>query len=195
MVPQPFRQWRASVECVVALLAACAACASALAQPGAPYGASRDNTVPGGTLASGTLSDPPAPPPPTAAAGPYTTRGDPSLMGRAVSAPEVLAPRQAPPTPPVPLVSPPIPPPPPPAPRAPLPPAPPAQPAKGLPAGAPTLVISGGTYSADPAKRAVIVNGQVFREGADLGSGVVLQQIKPDGVMLGYRGSHYPVRY
>jgi general secretion pathway protein B len=64
-----------------------------------------------------------------------------------------------------------------------------------LPAGAPPLVISGGTYSANPAGRAVIVNGQVFREGADLGSGVVLEQIKPDRVVLGFRGSHYPVTY
>jgi general secretion pathway protein B len=64
-----------------------------------------------------------------------------------------------------------------------------------LPADAPRLVISGGTYSANPAERLVIVNGQVFGQGADLGSGVVLEQVKPEGVVLGFRGSHYPVMY
>lgn len=81
--------------------------------------------------------------------------------------------------------------------RAPLPPALPTagppQPVKGLPADAPQLVISGGVYSANPAQRRLIVNGQVRREGADLGSGVVLEQVKPDSAVLGFRGSRYNV--
>jgi general secretion pathway protein B len=96
---------------------------------------------------------------------------------------------------PVPFPSPAPPAPPPVPPRAPLPPGPAAQPAKGLPADAPQLVISGGTYSTNPAERLVIVNGQVVGEGANLGSGVVLEQIKPETVVLGFRGSHYPVKY
>jgi general secretion pathway protein B len=76
-----------------------------------------------------------------------------------------------------------------------LPPAPPPQPVKGLPADAPKLVISGGVYSANPDQRRVIVNGQVMKEGADLGSGVVLQGITPDGVVLGFRGSQYRIMY
>jgi general secretion pathway protein B len=81
------------------------------------------------------------------------------------------------------------------APRPPLPMSPPAQPVQGLPADAPKLVISGGVYSANPRQRMLIVNGQVVREGADLGSGMVIQQIIPDGVVLAYRGAHYKLMY
>jgi general secretion pathway protein B len=107
----------------------------------------------------------------------------------------------APGAPPVPVTRgsfrPPETPPPPPvaAPRAPLPPAPPAEPVKGLPADAPKLVISGGVYSANPNQRMLIVNGQIVKEGADLGSGVVLQQITPSVVVLAFRGSQYRVMY
>jgi general secretion pathway protein B len=66
---------------------------------------------------------------------------------------------------------------------------------KGLPADAPKLVISGGVYSANPQQRRLIVNGQVVKEGADLGSGVVLQQITRDGVVLAFRGSSYRLMY
>ena len=86
-------------------------------------------------------------------------------------------------------------PPPPPLPRAPVPPAPPSQPVKGLPPDAPQLIISGGVYSADPAQRRLIVNGQVVKEGADLGSGVVLQQITEGGVVLAFRGAQYRLMY
>lgn len=86
---------------------------------------------------------------------------------------------------------------PPPAARAPVPPLPTVQspPVKGLPADAPKLVINGGVHSPNPARRRVIVNGQVVREGADLGAGVVLEQIKPDSVVLGFRGEHFHVMY
>lgn len=87
--------------------------------------------------------------------------------------------------------------PPPPAARAPVPALPTVQspPVKGLPPDAPKLVINGGVHSPDPARRRVIVNGQVVREGADLGAGVVLEQIKPDSVVLGFRGEHFHVTY
>jgi general secretion pathway protein B len=39
----------------------------------------------------------------------------------------------------------------------------------------------------------LIVNGQVVREGADLGSGVVLQEVRPESAVLGFRGSRYNV--
>ncbi|NKE65743.1 hypothetical protein RAMLITH_07900 [Ramlibacter sp. RBP-2] len=86
---------------------------------------------------------------------------------------------------------------PPPAARAPVPALPTVQspPVKGLPADAPKLVINGGVHSPNPARRRVIVNGQVVREGADLGAGVVLEQIKPDSVVLGFRGEHFHVMY
>jgi general secretion pathway protein B len=82
-----------------------------------------------------------------------------------------------------------------PAPRPPVPPSAPAQPVRGLPADAPKLVITGGVYSANNEHRMVIVNGKVVKEGADLGSGVVLEQITPAGVVLGFRGSRYRVTY
>lgn len=66
-------------------------------------------------------------------------------------------------------------------------------PARGLPADAPKLVISGSVYSPDPAKRLLIVNGQVMREGADLGQGVVLREVKADSAVLGFKGSNYNV--
>jgi general secretion pathway protein B len=92
----------------------------------------------------------------------------------------------APVTPPVPPVA---------APRPPLSPSPPSQPVKGLPADAPQLVITGGVYSENRNQRRLIVNGQVVKEGADLGSGVVLQQIRPDGAVVAFRGAHYTVMY
>ena len=79
--------------------------------------------------------------------------------------------------------------------RAPAPPAPPLPPVTGLPPDAPKLVINGGIYSERRDARAAIVNGQVVHEGTDLGSGVVLQEIRPDGVVLAFRGSRYTVVY
>ncbi len=86
---------------------------------------------------------------------------------------------------------------PPPAARAPVPALPtvPSAPVKGLPPDAPKLVINGGVHSPNPARRRVIVNGQVVREGADLGAGVVLEQIRTDSVVLGFRGERFHVMY
>ena len=66
---------------------------------------------------------------------------------------------------------------------------------RGLPADAPKLVISGSVYSPDSARRMLIVNGQVYREGADLGSGVVLQEVRPDSAVLGFKGGRYNVYF
>ena len=65
----------------------------------------------------------------------------------------------------------------------------------GLPPDAPKLMITGGVYSADKAQRMLIVNGQVVREGADLGSGVTLEEIRPKAAMLRFRGARYTVGY
>jgi general secretion pathway protein B len=67
------------------------------------------------------------------------------------------------------------------------------QPVKGLPPDAPRLVISGSVWSADPARRLLIVNGQPVREGADVGPGVVVEQVQRDAAVLGFRGSTYTV--
>ena len=68
-------------------------------------------------------------------------------------------------------------------------------PIAGLPADAPKIVINGGTYSGEREMRVVIANGQVAREGQDIGSGVIVEQIRPQGVVLAYRGARYTVVY
>jgi general secretion pathway protein B len=74
-------------------------------------------------------------------------------------------------------------------------PAPPPPPVAGLPADAPKLVVSGGVYSADRGQRMLIVNGQVYKEGADLGAGVQLEEIKPNAAVLRFRGARYTTTY
>ena len=65
----------------------------------------------------------------------------------------------------------------------------------GLPPDAPKLIITGGVYSTNPAQRMLIVNGQVVNQGADLGSGVTLEEIKPKAAVLTFRGARYSVAY
>lgn len=81
----------------------------------------------------------------------------------------------------------------PPPPRAPV--VVPTAPVVGLPADAPKLVITGGVYSTNPAQRMLIVNGQVFNQGADLGSGVTLEEIRPKAAVLTFHGARYSVAY
>jgi general secretion pathway protein B len=101
-----------------------------------------------------------------------------------ISAPAVVPQRPAyvqPPAPPV-------------AARTPAPPAPPTPPVKGLPPDAPKLVVNGGTYSERRDMRMAIVNGNIVREGANV-DGVVVEQIRPDGLVLAFHGSRYHVAY
>lgn len=67
--------------------------------------------------------------------------------------------------------------------------------AMGLPADAPKVVVTGGVYSVNPGQRMLIVNGQVFSEGAELGPGLVLQEIRAKSAVLTFRGSRYSVSY
>ena len=76
-----------------------------------------------------------------------------------------------------------------------VPPSPPPAPVAGLPADAPKLVITGGVYTTNKAQRMLIVNGQVMTEGADLGSGVTLEEIRPKSAVLRFRGGRYAVSY
>jgi general secretion pathway protein B len=71
----------------------------------------------------------------------------------------------------------------------------PAAVATGLPPDAPKLAISGGVYSGNRSQRMLIVNGQVVNEGADLGAGVVLEEIRPKAAVLRYRGARYSVGF
>ena len=59
----------------------------------------------------------------------------------------------------------------------------------------PKLVISGSTYSDTPAYRMVIINGQVFHEGEKIAADTVLQQIKPNIMVLDYKGQRYSMPY
>ena len=59
----------------------------------------------------------------------------------------------------------------------------------------PKLAISGGVYSANPAQRMLIVNGQVLGEGTEPAPGVVLEQIRAKTAVLRYRGYRYAVAY
>ncbi|MVQ28295.1 GspB domain-containing protein [Ramlibacter sp. MAH-25] len=63
------------------------------------------------------------------------------------------------------------------------------------PAGAPKLAITGGVYSPNAAQRMLIVNGQVFNEGAEPVPGVLLEQIRPNQAVLSWRGQRYLVGY
>lgn len=70
-----------------------------------------------------------------------------------------------------------------------------AAPATWPPAGAPSLVVTGGIYSPDPAQRMLIVNGQVYNEGSEVAPGVTLEKVAPRSAVLGFRGASYSVGY
>ena len=59
----------------------------------------------------------------------------------------------------------------------------------------PKLVISGSTYSENPAYRMVIINGQVFREGDKVATDLNLEQIRPKSAVLNYKGQLYQLAY
>lgn len=81
----------------------------------------------------------------------------------------------------------------------PVPPAAPAVQAPGgapqalgpLPQDAPTLAVTGGVYSADPARRMLIVNGEVVGEGAEPVAGIRVHEIRPGSAVLLFRGQPY----
>lgn len=59
----------------------------------------------------------------------------------------------------------------------------------------PKLVISGSTYSDNPAYRMLIINGQVFHEGEKPGVDLQLEQIRPKSAVLNFRGNRYSMAY
>ena len=59
----------------------------------------------------------------------------------------------------------------------------------------PSLVISGGSYSSNPAQRLIIVNNQVFTEGSQPAAGVVVQRIEPSAAVLSFQGYWYRLGY
>jgi len=61
----------------------------------------------------------------------------------------------------------------------------------GLRRELPRLAISGSVYSDDPASRFVMINGEVAREGAQLGPDLVLEQIGPRELVLRFKGQRF----
>jgi general secretion pathway protein B len=59
----------------------------------------------------------------------------------------------------------------------------------------PILVISGGSYSSNPAQRLIILNNQVFTEKSEPATGVVVERIEQNAVVLRFRDYSYRVRY
>ena len=59
----------------------------------------------------------------------------------------------------------------------------------------PKLVIGGASYSGDAASRMVMINGQIFHEGDQLGHGLVLERIKLKSAILAYKGYRYEVTF
>ncbi|MGH6626608.1 MAG: general secretion pathway protein GspB, partial [Burkholderiaceae bacterium] len=59
----------------------------------------------------------------------------------------------------------------------------------------PALTISGSSYSANPAHRMLIINGQVFHEGEKPAAELLLEQIKPNAAVLSFRGQRYSLAY
>ena len=46
-------------------------------------------------------------------------------------------------------------------------------------------------FSADPAKRAVFINGRRYTQGAQIAEGPVVEEITRDGAVLTYRGRRF----
>jgi general secretion pathway protein B len=57
----------------------------------------------------------------------------------------------------------------------------------------PTLAMGGSVYSPQPSARMVIVNGQVFQEGAMLSQDLQLEQIRPRSAVFSIRGQRFEV--
>ena len=55
----------------------------------------------------------------------------------------------------------------------------------------PKLAISVHAYSSEPARRMVGINGRVLREGAEVSPGLRLEQIRPEGLVLSYKGYRF----
>jgi general secretion pathway protein B len=57
--------------------------------------------------------------------------------------------------------------------------------------GLPELAVDLHIFTADPAKRAVFINGRRYTQGARIAEGPVVEEITPDGAVLSYRGRRF----
>lgn len=58
----------------------------------------------------------------------------------------------------------------------------------------PALKLGGLVYSAAPASRMLIVNGDIQREGSTVAPGLTLEQIKPKAAVFSLRGQRFEVQ-
>ncbi len=59
----------------------------------------------------------------------------------------------------------------------------------------PPLAVGGSVYSAVPASRMVILNGQVLREGDSVAEGLVVERIGLKGSILSLRGTRFEIKH
>lgn len=57
--------------------------------------------------------------------------------------------------------------------------------------GLPELTVDLHVFTADPAKRAVFINGRRYTQGARIAEGPMVEEITVDGVLLSYRGRRF----
>ena len=58
----------------------------------------------------------------------------------------------------------------------------------------PDLTINALSYSPDHAKRFVMINQSIFKEGEDLGNGIIVGEIKKSSVILSFEGHQFILR-
>jgi general secretion pathway protein B len=63
--------------------------------------------------------------------------------------------------------------------------------AGGVPQGLPELAVDLHVFAADPAKRAVFINGRRYAQGAQIAEGPVVEEITREGAVLTYRGRRF----
>jgi general secretion pathway protein B len=61
----------------------------------------------------------------------------------------------------------------------------------GVPAGLPELSVDLHVFAADPAKRAVFINGRRYTQGAQIAEGPVVEEITREGAVLSWRGRRF----
>ncbi len=57
--------------------------------------------------------------------------------------------------------------------------------------GLPPLSVDLHIFAAEPAKRAVFINGRRYTQGVQITEGPKIEQITPDGALLTYRGRRF----
>ena len=59
----------------------------------------------------------------------------------------------------------------------------------------PNYKVSGSVYSSDPTSRMLMINGQIFREGDAVATGLVLSQIRRKSAVFEFRGYRYEMAF